>query len=402
MTDLDRTVDFLQRLMRTPGLPGEEGATAEIVRDEMKALGYDEVSVDECGSVVGLVRGEARRPSLMFNTHLDHVDVGDPARWPHPPFGAEIAEGRVWGRGAVDIKGPLAAQVHGVARLLAEGERPPFDVYVSAVVQEEIGGLGARHLAERLATDLVVIGEPSSNELRRGHRGRTELGVHLTGRSVHASAPERGVNPLYVLAAFLERLPSVELPEDPELGPTSVAPTLIRTDQVSRNVVPGEVWLTLDVRAGPATTPDVLRSLLGPALEEAAAAVPGAAAEILVPAAEHRTWTGLAREVPAVNPSWVRAADDPAVTTAGDVLEGALGARPPVGLWKFATDGGHFVAHGSTVIGIGPGDETLAHTVRESLELSELERALAINEALARAWPAAWRVAKGGGAAGAT
>lgn len=400
MTDLDRTVDFLQRLIRTPGLPGEEAETAALVRDEMESLGYDEVSVDEAGSVVGLVRGEGRGPSVMLNTHLDHVDVGDPERWPHPPFGGEIAEGRVWGRGAVDIKGPLAAQVHGAARLLAEGERPPFDVYVSAVVQEEIGGLGARHLAERLATDLVVIGEPSSNELRRGHRGRTELRVHATGRSVHASVPERGVNPLYVVAGFLERLPAVTLPEDPELGPTSVAPTLIRTDQVSRNVVPGEVWLTLDVRTGPDTTPDVLRSLLAPALEEAVSAVPGASAEILVPAVEHTTWTGLVREVPAVNPSWVRAADDPAVTTAGDVLERALGSRPTLGLWKFATDGGHFVAHGSTVIGVGPGDETLAHTVRESIELSELERALDIYEALAREWPAAWKAA--GGEAGAT
>ena len=400
MIDLDRTVDFLQRLIRTPGLPGEEEGTAAVVRDEMEALGYDEVSVDEAGNVVGLVRGEARRPSLMFNTHLDHVDVGDPGRWPHPPFGGEIADGRVWGRGAVDIKGPLATQVHGVARLLADGARPPSDVYVSAVVQEEIGGLGARYLAERLATDLVVIGEPSSNELRRGHRGRTELRLHATGRSVHASAPERGVNPLYVVAGFLDRLPSVDLPEDPELGPTSVAPTLIRTDQVSRNVVPGEVWLTLDVRTGPDTTPEILRALLAPALEEAAAAVPGATAQILVPAVEHATWTGLVREVPAVNPSWVRAAGDPAVVTAGDVLERALGRRPPVGVWKFATDGGHFVAHGSTVIGIGPGEEALAHTVRESVELSELERALDIAEALAGAWPAAWKAAGGESAAG--
>jgi succinyl-diaminopimelate desuccinylase len=394
MTDLDRTVEFLQKLIRTEGLPGEEEETAGIVRAEMEALGFDEVWVDDAGSVVGLVRGRERHPSVMFNTHLDHVDVGDPSRWPHPPFGGELAEGRVWGRGAVDIKGPLAAQVEAVGRLAAAAEPPPTDVYVSAVVQEEIGGLGARHMSEELAPDLVVIGEPSSNQLRRGHRGRTELTVHVTGRSVHASVPETGVNPLYALAGFLERLPGVELPEHPELGVTTVAPTLIRTDQRSHNVVPGEVWLTLDIRTGPETTPEILLGLLEPILQEAVEAVPGSSGEILVPAKEHTSWKGVVRVIPAVNPSWIRSENDAAVVTAGNVLEAALGERPPLGVWHFATDGGHFAAHGSTVVGIGPGEEGLAHTVRESIELSQLETALDIYEALAREWPTAWEHAR--------
>lgn len=395
MTDLERTVDFLQRLIQSPGLPGEEEQTADVVRREMEALGYDEVWVDEAGSVVGLIKGEARHPSIMLNTHLDHVDVGDPARWPHPPFGGEVAEGRVWGRGAVDIKGPMAAQVYGVARLAVSGEKPPTDVYVSAVVQEEIGGLGARVLAESLATDLVVIGEPSQNELRRGHRGRIELTVHITGKSVHAAHPDQGVNPLYALAGFLRRLQDVPLPDHPDLGRTTVSPTLLRTDQRSRNVVPGEVWLTLDIRTGPDTTPDLLKGCLGPELSEACEAVPGASGEIEVPAIEYTSWKGVVREIPAVNPGWVRSVDDAAVVTAGNVLEEALGTRPPVGVWRFATDGGHFVAHGSVAIGIGPGDEGLAHTVRESVELSQLEEALVINEALARSWPSAWERARG-------
>ncbi len=395
MTDLDRTVRFLQELIRSPGLPGEEERTAGIVQREMEALGYDEVWVDEAGSVIGLVRGRERHPSVMLNTHLDHVDVGDPSRWPHPPFGGEVADGRVWGRGAVDIKGPLAAQVEAVGRLAAADGPPPADVYVSAVVQEEIGGLGARHLAEHLDVDLVVIGEPSSNELRRGHRGRTELVVHATGRSVHASVPETGVNPLYVVAGFLERLPGVKLPEHPELGVTTVAPTLIRTDQTSHNVVPEEVWLTLDIRTGPETTPEVLLGVLEPILEQAVEAVEGSGGEILVSGEEHTSWKGVVREIPAVNPSWIRAADDPAVVTAGEVLEAALGERPVLGVWRFATDGGHFAAHGATVIGIGPGEEGLAHTVKESVETAELAEALDIYEALTREWPSAWERARG-------
>ena len=142
MTDsnrLDRCVALLQRLIQTPSLPGEEGEIAALVADEMRQLRYDEIRVDEVGNVLGKIQGDGSVPPLMFNTHLDHVDVGDPGLWPHPPFGGEIHGESVWGRGAVDIKGPMAAQIHGVAQLLGS-DQPPGDVWVSCVVQEEIGG----------------------------------------------------------------------------------------------------------------------------------------------------------------------------------------------------------------------------------------------------------------------
>ena len=175
----------------------------------------------------------------MFNTHLDHVDAGDPADWPHPPYGGEVHDGLLWGRGAIDIKGPLAAQVHGVAQLVALGEPPPGDVYVTGTVQEEVGGLGARYMADTLRPDLVLIGEPSRNEVRRGHRGRVELRVQVRGRMAHASMTDIGRNPLTVLGRFLAGLEDVDLAHDPDLGTCSIAPTLIGTDQTSGNVIPG-------------------------------------------------------------------------------------------------------------------------------------------------------------------
>ncbi len=230
--DLQACVDLLQQMIRTPSLPGEEAELAALVADAMRGLGYDSVTFDDVGNVLGLIRGEGSAPALMFNTHLDHVDVGDPAAWPYPPFGGEIHDDRVWGRGAVDIKGPMAAQIFGAARLLG-GSRPPGDVWVTGVVQEEIGGIGARHLTETMETPVVVVGEPSHNTLRRGHRGRTELIVHIKGRSVHASVPEQGINPLYTLGLFLVGLDDLEMPTDGDLGPSTVAPTLLahRSDQ---------------------------------------------------------------------------------------------------------------------------------------------------------------------------
>ncbi len=373
-------VDFLQRLIQTPSLPGEEGPIAELVADEMRSLGYDDVDLDDAGNVIGRIAGGDASP-VQFNTHLDHVAVGDPARWPYPPHGGEIHDDRIWGRGAVDIKGPLAAQIHGVAP--RHGERPPGDVYVTCVVQEEIGGVGARHLAETLFTPIVVVGEPSSNTIRRGHRGRAELVVHVLGRSVHASVPQKGVNPLISIGRFLAALDAATVGDHPELGPSTVVPTLIETDQSSANVVPAEVWLTCDWRLVPGESDADARASLQALLAESL--TEGATGTVTVPEFDRRAYTGLAMTIPASNPAYLLPANHPAVTCAERVLAEAGGATGPAGVWQFATDGGHYAAVGMSPIGFGPGDPLLAHTVDEHIELSELETALAVNRSLSLA-----------------
>jgi succinyl-diaminopimelate desuccinylase len=380
MSDLERCVAFLQRLIQTPSLPGHEGDLARLVLEEMTALGYDRAEIDEMGNVVGTILGAARAPAVVFNTHLDHVDVGDPARWPHPPYGGEVHDGRVWGRGAVDIKGPLAAQVYGAARLLAD--RPPGDVLVTAVVQEEIGGVGARFLAGHLEPTVLVVGEPSSNQVRRGHRGRTEIEVHWIGRSVHASVPERGLNPLTSLGRFLARLEEVERVEHSELGRSSVAPTLLRTDQTSANVVPGEAWLICDWRNVPGEDPELARG----AIERLARATagPGVNVAATIPSTPLTTWTGRTMETSAAHPAYLLPADHPAVRAAAALVGEVLGAAAEPGVWSFATDGSHFFEEGFAPVGFGPGDEGLAHTVDEHLEIAALEVALAVNERLGR------------------
>lgn len=384
--DLQHCIDLLQQMIRTPSLPGQEGEMAALVAGEMRDLGYDEVRVDEAGNVLGRIRGRGDAPDLMFNTHLDHVDVGDPAGWPHPPFGGEIHDDRIWGRGAVDIKGPMAAQIVGVARIL-QGERPPGDVWVTAVVQEEIGGVGARYLAETLPTPIVIVGEPSRNILRRGHRGRTELVVHLEGRSVHASVPDQGVNPLYALGLFLEGLGSLEMEQDADLGVATVAPTLLRTDQSSANVVPGEVWQTCDWRNVPAQpaaeAQSLLESLAARVLQDPRAPG-GTEISVSVPVVERRSYTGMIRSIPGAHPAYILPAGHPAVKAAEAICAEVLKVDRPTEVWQFATDGGHYSEAGMVPIGFGPGNEFLAHTVDEHIEIPALAEAMAVNEALAR------------------
>ncbi len=384
MSRIEGCVQFLQRLIQTRSMPGEEGEIAAVVAAEMDGLGYDEVSVDDAGNVIGLVRGRGEAPSVMFNTHLDHVDAGDPEDWPHDPFGGEIHDGVVWGRGAVDIKGPLAAQVHGIAGLVGD-ERPAGDVYVTGVVQEEVGGLGARYMAETLRPDLTLVGEPSRNEVRRGHRGRVELVAHVRGRMAHASMTEIGRNPLTVIGAFLASLGDVDRPSHPELGRATISPTLIRTDQTSANVIPGEVFLTLDCRTVPPQSAESVRADLLPLLR--AAEIEGSSTDILIPQHDRVSYAGYAMTYPADNPAHAIEVDHPALTTAVEALASALGGAPPVDIWEFATDGGHFAEAGMVVVGFGPGDDRLAHTVNEHILIDDLEVGMRGNETLARDWP---------------
>lgn len=381
MSDLNACLGFLRRLISTPSLPGQEGDIAALVRDEMQRLGYHDVRIDEVGNVVGRVAGSGAAPAVMFNTHLDHVDVGDPHRWPHPPFGGEIHDGCVWGRGAVDIKGPMAAQVHGIASLLRGEQPPPGDVWVTAVVQEEVGGVGARHLGTWLQTPLVVVGEPSSNTLRRGHRGRSEIIVHVRGRSVHASVPSQGINPWFSIGRFLDRLRDLDLPEHPELGRSSVTPTLVRTDQVSGNVVPSEIWLTCDWRNIPGESGEQARATLQQVLE--VSLVDGARGEAVIPDYDRTAWTGVQATIAGDNPAYLLDADHPAVAAAAAVLRPITGSAE-AGIWRFATDGGHFSEAGMACIGFGPGDELLAHTVDERIPVDQIEVALRANAALGR------------------
>ena len=208
-------VGFCRQLIQTPSMSGQEGEAARLVRAEMTRLGYDQVWIDDVGNVIGLIRGSGGGPRLQFNTHLDHVDPGDLAAWPYPPYGGEVHNGAIWGRGACDIKGQTATQVHAMAALKAAGLPHRADIYVVAVVFEELGGLGTRRLAETLPCDYAVIGEATGNRLMRGHRGRTEVVVRFRGRSVHASMPALGINPHYSAACFLTGVRDMPMIEDP-------------------------------------------------------------------------------------------------------------------------------------------------------------------------------------------
>ena len=375
-------VDLAQRLIRTPSLPGREEEVANLALAEMQRAGYDDAWRDDAGNVIGVVQGTGAGSRVQFNTHLDHVSAGDPRLWERPPFDAVVEDGVLYGRGASDIKGAMAAQIGLASVLRTLGIVPAGDVYVVGVVLEEVGGFGSRYLAQSLPTDIAVIGEASNNELRRGHRGRVFVRVAFTGLSAHASAPERGKNPHYAAARFLLEIERMEMIPDATFGRSSVSPTLYETDQASGNVTPGTVSVFLDWRNVPGESEADVVARIEPLVRRVEAIVDGVRGEISVDGRRVQTYTGRSDTMPSTLP-FETPADDAALMVAKTSLENVFEREVPVGTWTFATDGGHLHQHGVTTLGFGPSEERFAHTIHDQVAVAQLHEALLGNASLA-------------------
>lgn len=371
-------VALCQKLIRIPSMPGEEKNLAAFAREDMQRRGYDRVWTDGAGNLIGHLAGAQRDlPGLMLVTHLDHVDPGDRKLWQHDPFGGELENGRIYGRGASDIKGALAAQIIAPTLLQQLGKKPARDVYVVSPVFEETGGLGIRYLLaqKEFQAGCAIIGEPSGNEIRLGHRGRMLINVRCFGRSAHASAPERGINPHYAAARFLsaleKRLP--ELAAHPQLGQSSIAPTLYQSNSVSANVIPDYVDLLLDWR----TTSETMNDGIGWIERIIKENHLNARAE--VPRLTQRTWTGYEeKEWPMSHAGFITPPDHDDVQKFAAAFHLITNREPQFGIWRFATDGRETARAGITTIGFGPGEEDQAHVVDESIGVELLVEATAV------------------------
>jgi succinyl-diaminopimelate desuccinylase len=371
----DRAIAFAQDLIRIPSPPGGEGDVAARVMREMIALGFHDVRSDEVGNVIGIAPGRGAAPPVMLCSHMDIVDIGDPASWEHPPFGAVIADGHLHGRGAMDIKGPLALQTYAAAHFLANPGAG--DVIVAHTVLEERGGWGMAHLMARgeIRPAAIVIGEATNGDVCIGHRGRAEVIIELQGVAGHASAPERARNPLFGLGAVLEALrsfPDTLTARDEVLGRSTAAPTVVETLPKSRNVIPDRARVVLDWRVLPGLLPEQALELLRAHLEESAGGLPeGVTLDVRFATEHQHTWTGLEEDRRLFTPGFLMDAAHPVARAAAKAVTRATSRAPQLRPWTFATDGGHSCGvHGIPTIGYAPGEERYAHTNRERLELT--------------------------------
>jgi succinyl-diaminopimelate desuccinylase len=392
MSRFDDAIAFAAELIRIPGAPGAEGEVAQRLLAELERLGFDDAWSDEVGNVIGVVRGHGSAPAVMLSSHLDVVDVGDAESWEYPPFGGVIADGFLHGRGAMDIKGPLALQTYAAALFLEE--RAPGDVLVAHTVIEERGGWGMAHLLEQgeVRPGAVIIGEATAGDICIGHRGRAELLVEVHGAAGHASEPARARNPLDLLPAVLAAVSEFarQLPSDPVLGPSTMAPTSIETFPRSRNVIPDLARVVLDWRVLPGLEPDRAQDSLEEFLESWIPDSEDYRVEVRYSTELQRTYTGVEREHRMFTLGYRIPASHPGGRTAAAAPTPHLSDAPAIRPWRFATDGGHTCGRfGIPTVGFAPGEERWAHTNRERLELAPAREVFAAYPAVIRAVQAA-------------
>jgi len=369
-------LSFAAELIRIPGLPGCEGDVARRVREEMEALGLADVRVDEVGNVMGVAPGRGEAPPVLLNAHLDVVAEGAHADWEVPPFSGEVRDGFLHGRGAMDIKGPLAIQTHAAAAMMG---RSPGDVIVAHTVLEERGGLGMRHLLESGSVEpaAVVLGEATHGDVCIGHRGRAELEIVLEGVAGHASVPGRASNALDLLGPALEAVRDLAgtQEDDVDLGRSSLVATMVDVRPETRNVIPDEVVVALDWRVLPGATEESLLERLRAALTaRVRPAAPGLRWDVRVATEAQRTYTGVEAEWRLFSPGFLMSREHPVVRAAASAVGLRSGEAGPATVrpWSFATDGGWSCgAHGIPTVGFAPGEERHAHTNRERLDVAE-------------------------------
>lgn len=391
----ENALSFAQDLIRIPSPSGGEGEVVRRILEEMEGLRYDELWMDRMGNAIGVVRGTGGAPPVMLNCHVDVVAEGDHSQWEYPPFGGVLADGFLHGRGAMDIKGPLAIQTYAAASLQGKA---PGDVIVAHTVFEERGGWGMEALlaSAEVKPAAVIIGESTKGDITTGHRGRGELEIVVRGMAGHASAPDRARNALDLLPGLLAAVQDLASTQDEDdaLGRASLVATDVRCLPESPNVIPDQATVVLDWRVLPGSTNEELLEAARGAVARRIPEVPeGWSLEIRMATERQTTHTGVTEVRNLFTPGFLMREDDPLVLAAARAVgrrdgEGPADVRP----WTFATDGGWSAGvFGIPTLGFAPGEERFAHTNRERLDLQEARWAfsrypdliLAVQQALA-------------------
>lgn len=363
----EQLIRFTQALVSRPSLSGEEGAVAHRVEQEMQSLGFDQVWVDENGSVVGTIEGAHSGHTLLFDAHTDTVGISPGVSWQRDPFGAELADGAIHGRGSADMKGALAAMVHAAASI--DRARLRGRVVVSASTLEEVlEGVALRTVMDRVQPDFVVIGEATDLALSRGGRGRAEVHLKTVGRPSHSSAPHLGRNAVLDMLTVVQAVEGLDLPEDPLMGPAILALTdIISEPYPGHSVIPSICRVTYDRRLLPGESPaDVLDAITG--LPQ----VQGIVLEAAIAEGSYTAYTGTTLACQKFFPAWVFPEEDDYVQQALRGLQ-AAGLTPRTGAYRFCTNAAYSAGlAGVPTVGFGPARENDAHVVDEKLQVDDL------------------------------
>ena len=387
--DADEVVELTRALIRIPSVhrPGDpdanESRVAAFVEAWLRREGFGvEVQAVAPGrpNVIGWIGEKAPgRHSLLLEGHTDVVTEGDPADWTWPPFAAEMVDGRIYGRGAADMKSGLAAAMVAGAAFIRAGITPRGKLVVGALVDEEDGMIGVRHLVDSAIgreLDAAIICEPEENELCLEQRGVVWARFRVRGKMAHGAMPEAGINPISCLGVILREAPALErrlrrvCERSRYLRPPTVTPTVIQgpargVGVPQSNVIPAVAELVLDVRLTPGIDADGMRTELEAVCRKAEGAYPGVKVE----------WEAINSFRLATR---VDKSEALVQAMIGGVKAGA-GRSPRYGGVPGSTDGTILrMELGIPIVTCGPGNRLIPHQVNEYVDAAEIVEAARI------------------------
>ncbi|ERK29054.1 YgeY family selenium metabolism-linked hydrolase [Clostridium intestinale] len=371
----NKLTEVCQELIRNKSYSGEEKNVAEAIKTVFEELGYDDYFIDEYGNIIGHIKGSEEGKTILFDGHIDTVPVPDESKWTHNPYGGEIVDGKIYGRGTSDMKGQLSAMIVAAA-CFSEDIKKDFkgDIYVAGVVHEEIfEGIASRKISEAVNPDYVVIGESSELNLKIGQRGRAEIVIETFGKPAHSANPEKGINAVYKMSKIIEKIQELETPMHPVLGKGILVLTDIKSSPYpGASVVPDYCKATFDRRLLVGETKESVLAPIKAFVEELMKEDSELKAEVSYAKATENCYTGSTISGERFFPGWLYEEKDEFVQIAYEGLKSA-GLDPEITQYSFCTNGSHYAGEkGIRTIGFGPSKENLAHTIDEYIELEQL------------------------------
>lgn len=371
----DQLITFCQNLIRVKSYSGQEGQVVDEIKKAFLELGFDEVMVDGFGSVIGHIKGNRPGQKLLFDGHLDTVPVPEPSDWSHEPFSGEIDHGKIYGRGASDMKGAVAAMVCAAAFFAQDCKRDfAGDLYVVGSVHEEcFEGIASRSISEKIKPDFVVIGEASLCNVKCGQKGRAEIVVETFGKPAHSANPNQGINAVYKASLLIDKIRKLEMLHHPVLGDGILELTDIKSSPYpGASVVPDYCKMTYDRRLLVDETPT---SVIKPFLDLIVTIQhddPEFEANAYFAKGQEECYTGAIIGGERYFPAWLLDEQDEYVQKVMKALN-QIGINSSISYYNFCTNGSHYAGEaGIKTIGFGPSPENLAHTIDEYIEINQL------------------------------
>ncbi|MBW9151056.1 YgeY family selenium metabolism-linked hydrolase [Clostridium estertheticum] len=368
---------FLRDMIAIPSESSNEKKVIERIKKEMLKVGFDKVDIDPMGNILGYI-GHGKH-IIAMDAHIDTVAIGDMNLWENDPYKGYEDDKVIGGRGGSDQEGGMASMVYAGKIIKELNLCDDYTLIVTGTVQEEdCDGLAWQYIINesKIIPEFVVITEPTSCNIYRGHRGRMEIKVTTHGISCHGSAPERGDNAIFKMAPILNELKELNerLIDNDFLGKGTLTVSEIFFSSPSRCAVADGCSVSIDRRLTDKETWEYAIAQIKdlPSVKEAKA-------EVEMYNYERPSYTGLIYPTECYFPTWVLPEQHVACQTLVESYIGLFNKKPLVDKWTFSTNAVSIMGrYNIPCIGFGPGHEDQAHAPNEKTWKDELVKCAAM------------------------